>query len=182
MLRLDPIILVVGNCLFTEFEGALTENFISEGLLHQFEEMPRYWQSDNMAEVGFLIQHRNSVIPVEVKSDENVRSKSLTFYRKKFTPEFSIRFSMRNLKRDENLVNIPLFMVDYTKKYLIFKYITLLLRKLYLTFAKSLILLPKVSFFQNCLGMPICARPLILGSVFLIPSIVICLKEETGLE
>ncbi len=118
MARLDPVILAEGNRLFTEFKGALTENFILQGLLQLFEETPRYWKSGNMAEVDFLIQHKNKIIPVEVKSDENVRSKSLTFYRKTFNPEFSIRFSMRNLKRDEGVINIPLFMVDYTKKLL----------------------------------------------------------------
>ncbi|MGV8094415.1 MAG: ATP-binding protein [Mangrovibacterium sp.] len=118
MSRLDPVIIAEGNRLFAEFKGALTENFVLEGLLQQFEETPRYWKSGNIAEVDFLIQHKNNIIPVEVKSDENVRSKSLTFYRKEFKPELSIRFSMRNLKRDEGLINIPLFMVDYTKKIL----------------------------------------------------------------
>jgi hypothetical protein len=118
MSRLDPVIVAEGNRLFAEFKGALTENFVLEGLLQQFEETPRYWKSGNMAEVDFLIQHKNNIVPVEVKSDENVRSKSLTFYRKAFNPELSIRFSMRNLKRDEGLINIPLFMVDYTKKIL----------------------------------------------------------------
>lgn len=118
MSRLDPVIIAEGNRLFSEFKGALTENFVLEGLLQQFEETPRYWKSGNMAKVDFLIQHKNNIVPVEVKSDENVRSKSLTFYRKAFNPELSIRFSMRNLKRDEGLINIPLFMVDYTKKIL----------------------------------------------------------------
>ncbi len=118
MSRLDPVIIAEGNRLFAEFKGALTENFVLEGLLQQFEETPRYWKSGNIAEVDFLIQHKNNIIPVEVKSDENVRSKSLTFYRKEFKSELSIRFSMRNLKRDEGLINIPLFMVDYTKKIL----------------------------------------------------------------
>jgi len=55
-----------------------------------------------------------------VKSDENIRSKSLAFYRNEYHPVVSIRFSLRNLKRDEGLINIPLFMVNYTKKILEF--------------------------------------------------------------
>jgi hypothetical protein len=117
---LDPVAITEGNRLFTEFRGSLTENFILSGLLTQFEGVPRYWRSGNKAEVDFLIQYRNDIIPVEVKSDENVRSKSLAFYRKEFNPGISIRFSLRNLKRDAGLVNIPLFMVDYTKKILEF--------------------------------------------------------------
>jgi len=115
---LDPVAITEGNRLFTEFRGSLTENFILSGLLTQFEGVPRYWRSGNKAEVDFLIQYGNDIIPVEVKSDENVRSKSLAFYRKEFNPRISIRFSLRNLKCDAGLVNIPLFMVDYTKKIL----------------------------------------------------------------
>ncbi|MDO9580288.1 MAG: ATP-binding protein [Bacteroidales bacterium] len=115
---LDPVAITEGNRLFTEFKGSLTENFILSGLLTQFEGIPRYWRSGNKAEVDFLVQYKNSIIPVEVKSDENIRSKSLAFYRKEYDPAVSIRFSLRNLKRDEGLINIPLFMVDYTKKML----------------------------------------------------------------
>ena len=113
---LDPIAITEGNRLFTEFKGSLTENFILAGLMTQFEGLPRYWKSGNKAEVDFLIQYRNNIIPVEVKSDENIRSKSLAFYRKEYDPAISIRFSLRNLKFDNGLLNIPLFMADYTKK------------------------------------------------------------------
>lgn len=113
---LDPVAITEGNRLFTEFKGSLTENFVLSGLLSQFEVVPRYWRSDNTAEVDFLIQHENNIIPVEVKSDENIRSKSLAFFRKEYHPLLSIRFSLRNLKLDNGLINIPLFMVDYTRK------------------------------------------------------------------
>ena len=113
---LDPVAITEGNRLFTEFKGSLTENFILSGLLAQFEVVPRYWRSGNTAEVDFLIQHGNNIIPAEVKSDENVRSKSLAFYRKEYHPSLSIRFSLRNLKLDDGLINIPLFMVDYAGK------------------------------------------------------------------
>jgi hypothetical protein len=116
--KLDPIAITEGNRLFTEFKGALTENFVLTGLLNQFEGLPRYWKSENKAEVDFLIQDKNNIIPVEVKSDQNVRSKSLAYYRKEFNPQLSIRFSMQNLKQDNGLINIPLFMLDYTRKIL----------------------------------------------------------------
>ena len=114
--QLDPVAIVEGNRLFTEFKGALTENFVLSALIQQFEGLPRYWKSGNIAEVDFLIQYKNQVVPVEVKSDENVKSKSLAFYRKAYSPELSIRFSMRNLKFEEGLLNVPLFMADYAKK------------------------------------------------------------------
>jgi len=113
--RLDPLAIAEGNRLFTEFKGALTENYVLESLVQQFEGTPRYWNSGNKAEVDFLIQYRNEIIPIEVKSDENIRSKSLAIYRKTYSPKLSIRFSLRNLKYDDGLLNIPLFMADYTK-------------------------------------------------------------------
>jgi predicted AAA+ superfamily ATPase len=114
--HLDPIAISEGNRLFTEFKGALTENYILQSLVRQFEVIPRYWSSGNKAEVDFLVQIKNEIIPVEVKSDENIRSKSLAFYRKEFFPKLSIRYSLRNFKYDDGLLNIPLFMADYTHK------------------------------------------------------------------
>ena len=116
---LDPIAIREGSRLFTEFKGALTENYILQSLLLQFEQPPYYWTSGNQAEVDFLIQHQNEIIPIEVKADTNVTGKSLAFYEKQYAPNYRIRFSLKNLKRDGNLMNIPLFMADFTKKILI---------------------------------------------------------------
>ncbi|MDD7410851.1 ATP-binding protein [Fusobacterium gastrosuis] len=105
-----------GNRLFTEFKGALTENYILESLENQFETKARYW-TDNIYEVDFLIQHENQVIPIEVKAGINLKSRSL----KKFTENYKdevklkIRFSLDNLKLDDDILNIPIFMADYTK-------------------------------------------------------------------
>lgn len=115
---LDPIAILEGNRLFTEFKGALTENFILESLVNQFEGFPRYWKSGNTAEVDFLVQHENAIIPIEVKSDENVKSRSLNVYRQKYNPEISVRYSLRNLQIKDGLINIPLFLADYTRKLL----------------------------------------------------------------
>ncbi len=115
---LDPVVYADGNRLIGEFKGALAENFILSGLSRQFEGLPRYWRSGNRAEIDFLIQHRNRIIPVEVKSDENIKSRSLSEYRKHFAPELSLRFSLRNLKKDEGFINLPLFMVDYAKRFI----------------------------------------------------------------
>ena len=80
-----------------------------------------------MAEVDFILQFRDQVIPVEVKSDENIRSKSLAYYRTKYDPPVSIRFSLRNLERNEKVINLPLFMVDYLKR-ILEKEITILIQ------------------------------------------------------
>jgi predicted AAA+ superfamily ATPase len=115
---LDPIAIREGNRLFTEFKGALTENFVLQHLIRNFEVQPRYWTSGAQAEVDFIIQLKNEVIPIEVKSDENVRSRSLSVYNSLYEPDLRIRFSLKNLKKDEGLLNIPLFLVDYTEKLL----------------------------------------------------------------
>ena len=116
--NLSPTAVYEGNRLLTEFKGALTENFILQSLVAQFESLPLYWRSGNKAEVDFLLQYRDQIVPIEVKSDENTRSRSLTLYRQTYKPVISIRYSMKNLKLDEGLLNIPLFMAGYTRKLL----------------------------------------------------------------
>lgn len=113
---LDPGAISEGNRLFTEFKGALTENYILQHLNRHFEVKPRYWTSGAQAEVDFVIQVKNEIIPVEVKSDENVRSRSLTLYQQQFNPPLRIRYSLKNLTYNDGLLNMPLFMADYTKK------------------------------------------------------------------
>lgn len=113
---LDPIAVKEGHRLFTEFKGALSENYVLQHLIANFEGVPRYWTSKNQAEVDFLIQVKNEIIPIEVKSDENIRSKSLAVYNELYKPAVRIRYSLKNLKKDDGLINIPLFMVDYTEK------------------------------------------------------------------
>ncbi len=105
-----------GNRLFTEFKGALTENYILESLENQFETKARYW-TDNIYEIDFLIQHENQVIPIEVKAGINLKSRSLKKFTEKYKDEvkLKIRFSLDNLKLDDDILNIPIFMADYTK-------------------------------------------------------------------
>lgn len=115
---LYPSAISEGNRLFSEFKGALTENFVLQHLVSQFETTPRYWTSGAQAEVDFIIQYGNKIIPAEVKSDENIRSRSLTVYHQQFNPPLRIRYSLKNLKRDEGLLNVPLFMAGHTQKLL----------------------------------------------------------------
>lgn len=116
---LAPSAFSEGNRLFKEFKGALSENYILQGLSKIYEAHPRYWtDGKGQAEIDFLIQHENDVFPIEVKADENIESASLKKYAEHFKEDtkLRVRFSMRNLKKDENMLNIPLFMVDYTEK------------------------------------------------------------------
>ena len=108
-----------GNRLFVEFKGALSENYVLQALQNQFEAMPRYWTMENPRyEVDFLIQRENDILPVEVKSESNVESRSLKKYKEKFEDKVKlrVRFSLNNLRMDDDLLNIPLFMADHADK------------------------------------------------------------------
>lgn len=117
--QLSPTAFGEGNRLFTEFKGALSENYILQALAAQFEIEPRYWsQSNPPYEVDFIIQRENDIFPIEVKSELNTQSRSLKKYQEIFGDEVKlrIRFSLDNLKIDGDVLNIPLFMADYTDK------------------------------------------------------------------
>jgi len=116
---LSPTVFKEGNRLFTEFKGALSENYILQSLIGQYEVTPRYWSTDHPRyEVDFLIQHDNEIIPVEVKSDSRIGSISLRKYKEKYADKVNlrVRFSTLNLKKDDDILNIPLFLADHTKR------------------------------------------------------------------
>ncbi len=100
---------------FKEYKGALAENYILQSLLANGINCSRYWASGNKAEVEFIVQHGINIIPIEVKSGMSVTGKSLNEYNKKYSPAMRVRFSMLNLKRDDTLLNIPLFLADRTE-------------------------------------------------------------------
>ena len=117
--QLAPTAFAEGNRLFTEFKGALTENYVLQALLTQFEVTPRYWSQTNPPyEVDFLIQRENDIFPIEVKSEANINSRSLKKFKELFPNQtkLRIRFSLNNLKLEDDMLNIPLFMADYTDK------------------------------------------------------------------
>ena len=113
--NLDSKIVVEGNKLFEEFKGALTENFILNMLLFKFENKPNYYVFDRH-EIDFIIQHKNEIIPIEVKSSENINNVSLTRFNESNENKISVRFSARNLDKSGNILNIPIFMAEYIDK------------------------------------------------------------------
>ena len=114
--QLSPSAFAEGNRLFTEFKGALTENFVLQTLITQFEVVPRYWTQTNPPyEVDFLIQRENDIFPIEVKAET---SKSIKKFKELFPDKVKlrVRFSLDNLKLDGDMLNIPLFMADQTNR------------------------------------------------------------------
>ena len=113
--QLDPTAFGEGNRLFTEFKGALTENYVLQTLITQFEVTPRYWTQTNPPyEVDFLIQRGNDIFPIEVKSEANTTSRSLKKYKELFPDKVKlrVRLSLDNLRLDDDVLNIPLFLAD----------------------------------------------------------------------
>ncbi|MEE8409553.1 MAG: DUF4143 domain-containing protein [Myxococcota bacterium] len=99
--------------LLTEYHGAFIENYVAQHLVATMDASLHYWKNIGRAsEVDFLIQRSHSILPLEVKSGVNVRSKSLAFYTGKYQPPCGLRTSMRNLRFDPPVLNIPLYAVQ----------------------------------------------------------------------
>lgn len=82
-----------------------------------YEEVPNYFTVDRY-EIDFVIQNKNRIIPIEVKSNKSTNKTSLTKYNEKFNNDISIRVSMNNLKKDDKVLNIPLFLIEYMEKFI----------------------------------------------------------------
>lgn len=113
---LPPEAVLGGSSVYTEFKGAFAENYVLQSLVNQLDVQPRYWTSAGKAEVDFVIQSGMDIIPIEVKSDIRLGGKSLSVYDSTYTPTHKIRYSLNNLKKDGTLINIPLYLADWTTK------------------------------------------------------------------
>ena len=105
--------LLDGNDLFVEFKGALTEQYVCQQL-KTIEDLDVYYYTNDRGscEVDFVVDTGEQIIPVEVKAEVNLRAKSLKTYQEKFSPEVSVRTSMADYKKEEWLVNLPLYAID----------------------------------------------------------------------
>ena len=105
--------LLMGNSIFNEFKGALTEQFVLQHLKSRKDLQIFYWSSDtSVAELDFVIQWHGNVIPIEVKAEENLKAKSLKSFHQKFSPVNSIRTSMADYRKEDWLTNVPLYAFD----------------------------------------------------------------------
>lgn len=91
------------------YKGAITENYIAQELTSKGESL-YYWTSNRSAEIDFLLySEEDGIIPIEVKSGNNVRSVSLNMYINEYKPKYAIRFSTRNFGFENNIKSIPLY-------------------------------------------------------------------------
>lgn len=99
------------NELFTEFKGAITEQYVCQQL-KSFSDLGLYYYTNDRGscEVDFIIDTGEQVIPLEVKAETNLKAKSLKTYREKYNPKLSIRMSMADFKAEDGLINLPLYM------------------------------------------------------------------------
>ena len=117
MAGLHPRTLLDGNDLFIEFKGALTEQYVCQQLKTIDDLSVYYYTNDRgSCEIDFIVDTGGRIIPVEVKAEANLRAKSLKTYREKFAPEISIRTSMANYKKEDWLINLPLYAIDQIAK------------------------------------------------------------------
>jgi predicted AAA+ superfamily ATPase len=101
--------------IFSEFNGAMTEQFVLQEL-KTVGETPFYWgREKGAAEVDFILQWQNEVVPIEVKSGVRKKSKSLDFYMTQYRPMHAIRTSLNNYGIVNNLYSIPLYMISSFK-------------------------------------------------------------------
>lgn len=113
MTGLRQLTLLDVNDLFTEFKGALTEQYVCQQLKTINDLNVYYYTNDRSScEVDFIIDNGEQIVPVEVKAEVNLKAKSLKTYREKFNPEISVRTSMADYKKEEGLVNLPLYAVE----------------------------------------------------------------------
>lgn len=115
---LDYKTILMGDNLFTEFKGVMAENYVLQSLVRQLGNQHYYWTSGNKAEVEFVLQFEGKIVPIEVKADKNVTAKSLAYYRKSYAPPLSIRLSTLNMRKDDDLLNLPLYLVDKLKAFM----------------------------------------------------------------
>ena len=112
MAGLNTKLLLEGNRMFEEFKGALTEQYVLQQLVTDEENDIFYWSSDTAkAEIDFLIQNEDRIVPLEVKAEENLQAKSLRSFYNKFHPDLSVRTSMSDYREQEWMVNIPLYQI-----------------------------------------------------------------------
>ena len=119
MSRLDAKVILEGNRLFEEFKGSLTEQYVLQQLAVIPENDIYYWSAETSAsEVDFVIQTDTAIVPIEVKAEENLQAKSLKAFVQKYGMEHAVRTSMSDFRKQDWMVNFPLYNIGNLNRYL----------------------------------------------------------------
>lgn len=109
MAEIDPATLILPNEM-KEGKGMFTENFVCTHLVASIEQSVFYYSKENSPlEIDFMIQHGSNIVPIEVKSEENLKSKSLSAFLQQNENMHGIRFSMSPYREQERMTNVPLY-------------------------------------------------------------------------
>ena len=109
---LDVSVLLQGTGIFQEFKGALTEQYVLQQIVAARTSVPMYWAPENgKAELDFAIERSGGLVPIEVKAEKNLQSKSLRSYIDRFQPAEAWRFSLAQFREQEDLTNVPLYAI-----------------------------------------------------------------------
>lgn len=105
--------LLDGDDVFVEFKGALTEQYVCQQL-KTVEDLGIYYYTNDRGscEIDFVVDNGEQIVPIEVKAETNLRAKSLKTYRERFEPELSVRTSMADYKKEDWLLNLPLYAIE----------------------------------------------------------------------
>lgn len=117
--ELDYETIIDKDAIFNEFNGLLTEQFV----LQELKNINRintvyYWSNEFTSEVDFVFSYKNRIIPVECKAGVNVKAQSMKVFIKEYKTKLAIRYSLLNLTLDDKILNIPLYLIWNTEKYL----------------------------------------------------------------
>ena len=119
MIGIGQRTLLDGNDMFVEFKGALTEQYVIQQLVTIPQLNTYYYTNDRgSCEIDFVIDDGETIVPVEVNAKENLQAKNLRTYRDKFKPELCIRTSMSDYRKEEWLLNLPLYAIEEIKCFL----------------------------------------------------------------
>src|SRR5450759_251893 len=115
----DAKTLLEGSTIFTKFKGSLTEQYVYQQLNNTNEYVIYYWSAErSTSEIDFLVQYNGLIVPIEVKAEENLQAKSLKVYLEKFSPTVSIRTSMSDFRKQDWLINLPLYAISELKNFM----------------------------------------------------------------
>lgn len=113
MASLDVRVLIEKERIFTEFKGALTEQYVMQQLRLRSDDYIGYWTNErSTAEVDFVVQRDSEIIPIEVKAETNVRARSFKLFCEKYRPKLAVRTSMLEYHQEEWMTNVPLYAIE----------------------------------------------------------------------
>lgn len=114
MCELNPEAILAGSAVFTEFKGALTEQYACQELIASCGFTPFYWSAENSTgEIDFLVQDGGKIYPIEAKAEENLKAKSLRAFASKYDGVHARRFSMSGYRDQDWMRNVPLYAIGH---------------------------------------------------------------------